>query len=94
MEDNDDDDDDDDNNNNTEETSRASMTTTTTTTGFFERDKKGFCVFESSFVRWSLFFLILSTFFFKEKGLKKSFFPFVVFRVWKIKKRRRKGKGD
>ena len=22
----------------------------------------------------------------KEKGLKKSFFPFVLFRVWKIKK--------
>ena len=38
----------------------------------------------------SLFFLILSTFFFKEKGLKKSFFPFVLFRVWKIKKRRRR----
>ena len=85
MEDNDDDDD---NNNNTEETSRASMTTTTT--GFFERDKKGFCVFESSFVRWCLFFPILSTFFNNEKGLKKSFFPFVLFRVLQKKKRRRR----
>ena len=34
----------------------------------------------------SLFFPILSTFLQREKGLKKSFFPFVLFRVWKIKK--------
>ena len=87
MEDNDDDDDN--NNNNTEETSRASMTTTLRPVSSRET-KKAFVCSESSFVRWCLFFPILSTFFNNEKGLKKSFFPFVLFRVLQKKKRRRR----